>query len=228
MTWRDKRGLNEQVPRSPHDNGASSDSVGAKLTAGHGPLPEIPLLHPPADPRRRTDVVEEQAPAMAPRIEAAAAVAPVTRRLQTDGDAVGPTSDRQAAQAFDDAIQPVWDAFARSIRSTAADFNRAAGHDVVAVPDDAGDLVRMRTAHAEWTETFDIRLDRTARAIVGGRREVGPGVGRALSHVAMPTLMLDLTEAPLRFGGQPMTAADAGAMVVKRIVADLTRHLPAM
>ena len=63
---------------------------------------------------------------------------------------------------------------------------------------------------------------------MGERREVGPGVGRALSHVTMPTLMLDLTEAPLRFGGQPMTAAGAGAMVVKRIVADLTRHLPAM
>ena len=137
-----------------------------------------------------------------------------------------PTDEELSAQAFTVAVQPVWDAFTRGIRSTAAEFNRAAGHDVVAVPADAGDLVQMRTAHAEWSETIDVRLDRSARTIVGRRREAGPGVGRPLSDVHMPTLTLEVTDAPMRFDGRNMTATDAGAIVVKRVVADLTRHLP--
>jgi hypothetical protein len=138
--------------------------------------------------------------------------------------AAGRAPEQRAAAEFKEGIQPVWDAFSRSIRSTAAELNRAAGAQLVALPTDVADRVQLRTAVGPWTETIDISLDRKARSIVGERRESGPGVRHWRSAVEMPTLTLQVTDAPMRFDNRGMTATEAGMLLVKRMAADAARH----
>jgi hypothetical protein len=135
-------------------------------------------------------------------------------------------SEEAAAREFSEEIQPVWDAFARSIRDTAGRFNRSVGQELIAFPSEVADTIQLRAALGSWTQTIDIRLDRRARCIVGGRRELTPGPDQSLAGVPMPTLTLHVAETPMHFDHHHMTANEAGTVVVKRLVDDLRRHLP--
>jgi hypothetical protein len=135
-------------------------------------------------------------------------------------------SEEAAAREFSEGIQPVWDAFTRSIRETAGRFNRSVGQELIALPSDGADTIQLRAALGSWTQTIDIRLDRHARCIVGARSEAPPGAGQSLAGVPMPTLTLHVAETPMHFDHHRMTANEAGSVVVKRLVSDLRRHLP--
>jgi len=134
-------------------------------------------------------------------------------------------SEEAAAREFSEGIQPVWDAFARSIRDTAGRFNLSVGQELIALPSNGADTIQLRAAVGSWTQTIDIRLDRHARCIVGERGELPHSPGQSAAGVPMPTLTLHVTDTPMHFDHHHMTANEAGTVVVKRLVGDLRRHL---